>query len=561
MKNIINFFEENNIFFTFKYYGIQDFASGWDIKAIIDNQKIFSIIYDIFPLEKIESKEEYFVYLFTDKIIKFEELIPNIANDSNKIIVRQVVDNAIKIAERISKGEIIKFINKNYSELFDEKLYTYEIPFITLDLIIRCISGINPNVIDYLIDNHKYLIINNFDEFERWFENNPSYFEKLFSNGKLKEYDVIHLDTILNIWEHILKKKKTNLKQYIESVIPALYLDIETCAKNATKESIIRDDLTIRNFYSFLKIIKSPLANKFSKYSKRARDLMEDYLKTSGQVYTYSIPVKEMVESWKKETEWEGRLLSTTHVLNKDSKSIEFVSRLSSIEHKTHPILDMVSTNISTNEIFTLSYQQDLSIQMNFNSSMFRYFISDQETLSDYISITLSAANFISEQMCEDIIFDDCQFLFDIITSLANNLEDEHAVRVLCYSSSMYICSLIEKLLRTFYKFILKDISYVPVEKATLGQLLTENNQKIVEVFGRVHVQNLAYFLSSVQPNDVGRNLRNSLAHWRGLNKQNMTVSLVARLLYLFTDVLNTIFWFFICNNRDGIEGESNDQL
>ena len=198
---------------------------------------------------------------------------------------------------------------------------------------------------------------------------------------------------------------------------------------------------------------------------------------------------------------------------------------------------------------------------MNFNSSMFHYFVSDQETLSDYTSVTLSATKYIAEQIGEDTLFDDCQFLFDNINILASNLEDDNVVRVLCYSSSMFICSLIEKFLRLFYKYNLKDICYVPVEKATLGQLLTENNQQIVKVFGKEHVRNLAYFLVNVQPNDVGCNLRNSLAHWHDLDKDKMTVSLVARLLYLFTDILNTIFWFFICNSEDGLEGESNDQL
>lgn len=562
MKNIIDYFKENDIFFTFKYYGIQDFGSGWDIKAIIDNQSVFMTLYDTFPLEKIESKEEYFVYLTTDKIIKLEELIPNIVDENNKEVVQQVVDNAESVMAKISNGETIKFINKSYFELFDEELYVYDVPFLTLDLITKYISGIKTDVIDFLICSHSHMVISHFDEFENWFENNSEYIKKLFPSNKLSYYDTIHFDSVLDIWEHILNKKKTNLNKHIEEIIPDIYSDVEALAKNATSESIIRVDSTIREFNSFLIAIKSPLANRFSKYIDLSKSLMEQHLKTSGQVYKYEIPVQEMVNLWKEETVWEKRLLSSTHVKENKLGCIEYTSRLSLIESNSHPFLDFVKTNIATNESFTYSYQQSLAIQMNVQSAMFHYIITDSDLLTDYFNIALSAVNYISEQMGDEWLVDDCSFLFDNISLLSGSIKvDESVVNVFCYSSSMFICSQIEKLLRLFYKYLLKDVCYVPVEKATLGNLLSENNEPLRNIFGKKHIENLAYFLVHVQPNYVGHNLRNSLAHWNGLSKDNMTVSLVARLLYLFTDVLNTIFWYFIINNGS-IEGEpGNDQI
>lgn len=40
----------------------------------------------------------------------------------------------------------------------------------------------------------------------------------------------------------------------------------------------------------------------------------------------------------------------------------------------------------------------------------------------------------------------------------------------------MFICALSEKLLRLFYMSLIKDSLYVPINKATLGDLLSESN-------------------------------------------------------------------------------------
>ena len=45
-----------------------------------------------------------------------------------------------------------------------------------------------------------------------------------------------------------------------------------------------------------------------------------------------------------------------------------------------------------------------------------------------------------------------------------------------------------EKILRLLYIDRVKDKLYIPVDTATLGQLLTENNAEIVKVFGRVDI-------------------------------------------------------------------------
>ncbi len=557
MTNIIDYFEKNKIFISFEYYGINDFGTGFDIKTILDNKEVFENFYNAFPLCEVKSIEEYLLYLLTNKFTKLEEIIPNINDENNQEIIRKLVFDAKSILEKISTGDLIRFINSNYYKLFDENLYTYDVPFLTLEIIVKYIKGIDNSVIEFLIDNHNYMIINNFDKFEKWFEKNPECFNKLFPTGKIKHYDMIHLDVVLDIWKHIYNKEKSNLKRFLNKNIKEMYDDVEQLAKSSTSESIMRDETIIRIFNLFLISIRSPLANSFSDYVNTSKALLSDYIKKNGHIFKYEVPVKEIIEHWKKIPDWQTRLLYITHEPVEENNNKDIVSKFSLIKHRNGHFVDFGSSNVRHNKYFTISFQEELKIHMDCNSAIFHGFLFDNVLLEEYIASVLSVTKYMEKNIYGENILEDTEFLFYNINLLASNITnpDEETIQVLCYSASMYICSLSEKLLRVFYKYLEKDVRYIPVEKATLGDLLTINNEPLKKVFGEKHIKILAYYLLKDKPNDVGHNLRNSLAHWSGLSKNNMNVSLVEHLLYIYTDILNTIFLYFLKEN-DAEESE-----
>lgn len=115
----------------------------------------------------------------------------------------------------------------------------------------------------------------------------------------------------------------------------------------------------------------------------------------------------------------------------------------------------------------------------------------------------------------------------------------------------MFICAMTEKLLRSFYIYLLKDKMYVPLTSATLGTLLSYNNGEMSDIFGKDHLKNLAYFLNVVGDKKIGYDIRNSLAHWVNMDKTNLNSMLVAELFYLYTDVVNTLFLYLNTHNQD----------
>ncbi len=87
--------------------------------------------------------------------------------------------------------------------------------------------------------------------------------------------------------------------------------------------------------------------------------------------------------------------------------------------------------------------------------------------------------------------------------------------------------------------------------------LLSENNPHMVDVFGKTHIKNLSFFLQQTASTNVGQNIRNRLAHWANISPSLINISFVAKTLWLFTDILNTIFWYFLKDNIG--ENENND--
>lgn len=114
--------------------------------------------------------------------------------------------------------------------------------------------------------------------------------------------------------------------------------------------------------------------------------------------------------------------------------------------------------------------------------------------------------------------------------------------KTLDYNIEMLCCALIESLLREYYRIRNEQIMYINYSNLTLGSLLnpTLNNS---ELFSKDHLLTLAFFLiSSGENKDIGHNYRNNLAHLLHVYKNTLSLSTVCLLMYLLTDVLNTIY-------------------
>ena len=64
-------------------------------------------------------------------------------------------------------------------------------------------------------------------------------------------------------------------------------------------------------------------------------------------------------------------------------------------------------------------------------------------------------------------------------------------------------------------------------------------------LLGKAHLLSLGYFLIKTSETKIGLNCRNDLAHWSPRMKlEQMNPYSTSELLWLFTDVLNTVFLY-----------------
>ena len=113
----------------------------------------------------------------------------------------------------------------------------------------------------------------------------------------------------------------------------------------------------------------------------------------------------------------------------------------------------------------------------------------------------------------------------------------------------MFICGLIEKVLRIIYKNSMQQISYIPDSNITLGNLLVENDKHttiILDILGVEQIKCLRYYLHKVDfYNAVGQNIRNDLAHVNGRTMKNLNYDLILELLCYFTSILNSCVLYY----------------
>ncbi|MBP5789336.1 MAG: hypothetical protein J6W29_03785 [Neisseriaceae bacterium] len=557
MKTFISLVKENHALFSFRDYGLYDLATNMIIKEVIEHSDIFQDFYTQYPLLRIQTMDDYCLYLFYRRLDKLREIVPHLAKDEYKEFITQLADNAKNELNKINNGDIIRFINDHFNDIFSKtvEIYSLELKLETLDIIAIFKSGINKNVFNFLCVNYSHFIIRYFDKFGNIFEEYTDLFPLLFPVKSAEDLYSLNLNEILYIWLYIWNKQGSKLKPFVEQGIEVFPCYIKKLVDTANIDNSLRVRSVVDDFFHFLQKIKNPKAHELSKYADKVLNLSNQYLLEKGHKISYEIPVGKIIEKWKT-TPNELKLLSLTHkpVKKQNNDKIHYVSLLDEHNTKTS-IINIIKTDFPTDDYFTAIHQRYLLFSSQNYSVVFTGILQNQETATDYFKMVNSVIDSICEQINTetDNLQRDTEQLLQHIQLVFQNLKiNENVLSSLCYGAAMYCSALTEKLLRIFYRYLVKDKIYIDFR--TLGKLLSY--QELVSVFGENHIKNLKFFLSKIETDElreIGENIRNSLAHLSKISTEELTPMLVAKVLWLFTDVLNTVFWYLLeMNDRAG---------
>lgn len=549
MADLLSLLDDNRITISLYDYGKHDLSIGWEVKSIVDNPEIFDDFFEKYPLKGIDSLDDYCLYLLAVKFTKMREYLPVLAQEEHKEKISNLADKASVAISGIKIGDAIRFINGNAPELMLRKHAIHDLYRVTLDLIAQyCLSGIDKSVLEHLCDNYGYMLIDRYDQFEKCFEKHPDLFNRVFPTGQLERINPFRFEKVLGIWSHIIKKDGSKLKPIVERHIDELYADVEKLAESIDSENVIHYEGTVREFGAFLHRIKSLRAKEFDAHVKKTQEILDKYIQERGHVFSYEIPVKEVIDKWKATDVTIAHLLSLTHKHAGDTGEAEITSLLSNVEVELS-MAGFISTNIPTDAFFTPSRQRKLSFLSATCSAVIMGILRDEQTIDSYLSLMLGAIKTICQQtdIEDDDLVADMEYWARTVHLFADNTNsDEVIVRAMSYSVAMFTFALMEKVLRSTYFHETCGKLYVSQNNATMGTLLSENNSFINNIFGTDHIKHLAFFILRDPDSQVGENMRNSLAHWSGLKPNELEPYFTTKTIWLFTDVVNTILLHYL---------------
>lgn len=481
----------------------------------------------------MNSIEDYYLYLLSDKFSKFNKYVDNIVPEH-----REKIENFSKTANEyianFKKRNLIEYINSNYEEIFREEHKVRGIHLKTIDVLSRYQSGINKAVFIYLLDHHKSLLVINYNRFENFFEKYDELFTKLLEDIEIERN--INLVYVLSILKYVLNKKKTSLKEYAEIYAESLETKMLNVIRNNDIEVYVKKKL-LETYLDFLNDIKSSKFSIFEEEMIKINEELDIYLQENGECFSYTMSVENKIKIWDSFDKLNiQKLWFITHVKEKSNLSTH---------NSEKSLTDLVVDSKSVDDYFTIIHTNYLEAAFNIGSTFLYNILKDSRRVQEYGNLLFSSIEYLRESG----IFNDKYFSKDL--DILNNFlwilhvninQDENTLRMLSYSVSIFVVSFTEKLFRQIYEYEAKGEIYYITGRTTMGDLLSEKNQIMKDIFGGDHLKNLAYYFITVGENKIGKNLRNDLAHLTRGIEDKFNVLTVTGLLYLLTNVVNTIF-------------------
>lgn len=139
---LLDVIEQRHICISLRIFDPEDLATGWEVKAIIENPDIFEDFFSKYPLQQIECFDDYYLYFLSLKMQNFSTIVPKLLQEDHKVKITALSKAAGSAVQALGPGSAIKYINGNIEEIFDTDVSKHDIHFVTLDFIAKYNSGI-----------------------------------------------------------------------------------------------------------------------------------------------------------------------------------------------------------------------------------------------------------------------------------------------------------------------------------------------------------------------------------------------------------------------------------
>lgn len=190
--------------------------------------------------------------------------------------------------------------------------------------------------------------------------------------------------------------------------------------------------------------------------------------------FKQTISLEKPLKDWISTTSPIIRMLRLTHYSD-ENRTVK--SKLS-IEDVPNSLMDIVGSNISTDDYYTLTRQHVTEFTAITNSALFIGILEKKEYYTTYFNDFFNLLSMVTKNLNfnSDILEEGKMLIQDISILIANVIEKKSSQSILQktlnYNVEMLCSALIESLLREQYRIKNEQIMYINYSNVTLGALL-----------------------------------------------------------------------------------------
>lgn len=548
MDSVRRKLSENNIHISLIYERDSSPSASNDMLSDAEKSDVQSVVskidfWDSFTrnqLDAVDDLDDYYRFLLIRKISRMRKLFQLAEkqkefDDNTSQRLKDITDSAVRICRNCSKAAL-EYLKRSHEAVFSRSQTDCELKYVSLDFIIESKVGkskadSDSSLYECICERCPHLVIKRFHDLGKIFSLHRELFYALFASYHVTVHS-LWLPAVLDIWKHSYHKDP-GYRQLIDQYADEICRDAEPLCKGLSKDNADVRETALRPLSSFLSAVKHPRAGEFAEYVKIAEKLKKDEVARKIALTKAMFPDR-VNKYWPTSGSPRSNLL----VLTYDGECV------SSLSFHQKSSCSKCCTCLSADEKLPYGYLRHLAFQEAFRTKIFMEMLCNRAQLNCYSSLVRITVHFISGKLsvagCG--LEEDTDLLLCMLDSVSRNINMAgQKLERSCYRSSVFLCSLAEKLLRLLYRHLQIDKEYVP-EDMTFDQLLNKNKKVLSDALGSTWVLSLEYFMIGMPVIKTGRNYRNRLAHWApGMTPEDMTPDLTSRLLWLFTDVLNSV--------------------
>lgn len=562
--NIINKLELENIKIGIRYYGIEDLSTGITVRDLLQGK---NIILNNYTTNNILSLDDYINYVFLNYVMKFKEVIPFV-KEEKKDEFKEFMNDCKFIYDKYKLADVVKYIQNSYKEIYcynDENKVTclsFDLKDYTSEFIGEHFNCFDDDVIEYVINEATYDVIDCFERWQKYFIKNPEKISILFNEENISKVFSMRVHELIDIIESLSGNNKFD--DLIPSAMNTIYSILEKEYFNPNgDQQIWQSYFMLNDWLPFYSKMKSPYAyNIESELGKQEVTFNQNLIK-NGHTQTIEFDLKPFKDFFEDKTKpWEVKIIFLTHSRNEEGKIASFLEQGAKCNVKSLSD-ELARKNPGTNDYFTSWRLRNLGLYLFEIKSRFMTLMCTNENISEYLSDIYGELNYICTNINTTMEIEGldnniemlAQFLTDLFINYSTNSDKlKVTIKNSIYGCSMFLCGLTEKVLRIIYKNSMKEISYIQESSITLGKLLDENDNNtriIIDILGKEQMRCLRYYLHKIDYyNAVGQNIRNDLAHLNGRTMKNLNLDLILELLAYFTSVLNSCVLYYQGNAK-----------